>query len=85
MAEPEHDDLPSLERVERLPDASHWVHHNNAERVNQLRLASSHPPNLGEHMKFQRGGHFAAWNSRYCSAPNFAPRSELCEVGESDA
>jgi epoxide hydrolase 4 len=43
MAEPEHDDVPSLERVERLPDASHRVHHNNAERVNQL-LTSFFPP-----------------------------------------
>jgi pimeloyl-ACP methyl ester carboxylesterase len=22
--------------VERLPDASHWVHHDEADRVNQL-------------------------------------------------
>jgi epoxide hydrolase 4 len=22
--------------VERLPDASHWVHHDEAERVNEL-------------------------------------------------
>jgi pimeloyl-ACP methyl ester carboxylesterase len=22
--------------VERLPEASHWVHHDEAERVNQL-------------------------------------------------
>jgi pimeloyl-ACP methyl ester carboxylesterase len=36
LAEPEHDDVPGLERVERLPDASHWVHHDDAERVNQL-------------------------------------------------
>ena len=36
LAEPEHDDVPSLDRVERLPDASHWVHHDGAERVNQL-------------------------------------------------
>jgi pimeloyl-ACP methyl ester carboxylesterase len=36
LAEPEHDDVPGLERVERLPDASHWVHHDGAERVNQL-------------------------------------------------
>ena len=33
---PDHDDVPSLDRVERLPDASHWVHHDEAERVNQL-------------------------------------------------
>jgi pimeloyl-ACP methyl ester carboxylesterase len=27
--------VPELDRVERL-DASHWVHHDQAERVNQL-------------------------------------------------
>ena len=31
-----HDDVPNLDRVERLPDASHWVHHEDAERVTQL-------------------------------------------------
>ena len=36
LAEPEHDDVPNLDRVERLPNASHWVHHDEAERVNQL-------------------------------------------------
>ena len=36
LAEPHHDDVPNLDRVERLPDASHWVHHDEAERVNQL-------------------------------------------------
>jgi pimeloyl-ACP methyl ester carboxylesterase len=36
LAEPDHDDVPGLDRVERLPDASHWVHHDEAERVNQL-------------------------------------------------
>ena len=36
LAEPEHDDVPNLDHVERLPDASHWVHHDEAERVNQL-------------------------------------------------
>jgi pimeloyl-ACP methyl ester carboxylesterase len=36
LAEPEHDDVPGLERVERLPDASHWVYHDEAERVTQL-------------------------------------------------
>jgi pimeloyl-ACP methyl ester carboxylesterase len=35
-AEPDHQDVPSLDRVERLPGASHWVHHHEAERVNQL-------------------------------------------------
>ena len=35
LAEPEHDDVPDL-RLERLPDASHWVHHDEAERVTQL-------------------------------------------------
>src|ERR1700749_4825859 len=36
LAEPEHDDVPNLDRVERLSDASHWVHHDEDERVNQL-------------------------------------------------
>jgi len=30
------DDVPNLARVERLPDGSRWVHHDEAERVNQL-------------------------------------------------
>jgi pimeloyl-ACP methyl ester carboxylesterase len=36
LAEPEHDDVPNLDRVERLEGASHWVHHDKAERVNEL-------------------------------------------------
>jgi pimeloyl-ACP methyl ester carboxylesterase len=36
LAVPDRDDVPNLDRVERLPDASHWVHHDEAERVNQL-------------------------------------------------
>src|SRR5205814_3680387 len=36
LAEPDRSDVPNLDRVERLPDASHWVHHDEAERVNQL-------------------------------------------------
>jgi pimeloyl-ACP methyl ester carboxylesterase len=36
LAEPDHADVPNLDRVERLPSASHWVHHDEAERVNQL-------------------------------------------------
>ena len=36
LAEPEHDDVPHLDRVERLPGASHWVHHDEADRVTQL-------------------------------------------------
>jgi pimeloyl-ACP methyl ester carboxylesterase len=36
LAEPEHADVPNLDRVERLPNASHWVHHDQAERVNEL-------------------------------------------------
>jgi len=36
LAEPHHDDVPNLDRVERLADASHWVHHDEAARVNEL-------------------------------------------------
>ena len=38
LAEPHDEDVPNLERVERLPNASHWVHHDEAERVNELLL-----------------------------------------------
>src|SRR3954467_2935827 len=38
LAEPERADVPNLDRVERLADASHWVHHDEAERVNELLL-----------------------------------------------
>jgi epoxide hydrolase 4 len=36
LAEPERTDVPNLDRVERLPNASHWVHHDESERVTQL-------------------------------------------------
>jgi pimeloyl-ACP methyl ester carboxylesterase len=36
LAQPEHDDVPNLVGVERLANASHWVHHDEAEQVNQL-------------------------------------------------
>ena len=36
LAEPHHEDVPNLDRVERLDNASHWVHHDEAERVNEL-------------------------------------------------
>ncbi|HEX8854932.1 MAG TPA: alpha/beta hydrolase [Thermoleophilaceae bacterium] len=36
LAEPDRNDVPNLDRVERLPDASHWVHHDESERVTQL-------------------------------------------------
>jgi epoxide hydrolase 4 len=36
LAEPHAEDVPNLDRVERLADASHWVHHDEAERVNRL-------------------------------------------------
>jgi pimeloyl-ACP methyl ester carboxylesterase len=36
LAEPERDDVPNLDRVVRLPNASHWVHHDEAERVTEL-------------------------------------------------
>jgi len=28
--------VPNLDRVERIADASHWVHHDGADRVNHL-------------------------------------------------
>ena len=38
LAEPDRDDVPNLAGVERLPDASHWAHHDEPERVNQLMI-----------------------------------------------
>jgi pimeloyl-ACP methyl ester carboxylesterase len=36
LAEPHKEDVPNLVGVERLPNASHWVHHDEAGQVNQL-------------------------------------------------
>jgi len=36
LAEPDHDDVPNLDHVEYLANASHWVHHDEPERVTQL-------------------------------------------------
>ena len=36
LAEPDPADVPNLERVVRLPEASHWVHQDEPERVSQL-------------------------------------------------
>ena len=36
LAEPDPADVPNLEGVVRLPDASHWVQHDEAERVGRL-------------------------------------------------
>jgi pimeloyl-ACP methyl ester carboxylesterase len=33
---PDRADVPNLDRVEQVPDASHWVHHDAHERVTQL-------------------------------------------------
>ena len=48
LAEPHHEDVPNLDRVERLPNASHWVHHDEAERVNEL-LVEFLAPGSGSH------------------------------------
>jgi pimeloyl-ACP methyl ester carboxylesterase len=36
LAEPERADVPNLERVVRLPEASHWVHQDEPEHVSEL-------------------------------------------------
>jgi epoxide hydrolase 4 len=46
LAEPTRDDVPGLDRVERMENASHWVHHDEAERVNRL-LAEFFAPRAG--------------------------------------
>jgi len=44
LAEPEHDDVPGLDRVERLCGASHWVHQDEAGHVNRLLTDFFAPP-----------------------------------------
>jgi pimeloyl-ACP methyl ester carboxylesterase len=49
LAEPDRADVPNLERVVKLPDASHWVQHDQPERVTQLlaeffAVAAAPPP-----------------------------------------
>jgi pimeloyl-ACP methyl ester carboxylesterase len=56
-AEPDRDDVPNLDRVERLPDASHWVHHDEPERVTQLLTTSSPPPYQPKTAKRRRRSH----------------------------
>jgi epoxide hydrolase 4 len=36
LAEPDRADVPGLERVVRLPEASHWVQHDEPNRVSEL-------------------------------------------------
>jgi pimeloyl-ACP methyl ester carboxylesterase len=36
LAEPPREDVPNLERVIRLPEATHWVQHDEPERVTEL-------------------------------------------------
>jgi pimeloyl-ACP methyl ester carboxylesterase len=62
LAEPDRDDVPNLDRVERLPDAAHWVHHDDAERVNQLFIdffAAARPTNRAKRRRRwgRRDGH----------------------------
>src|SRR5215470_2354962 len=47
LAEPDRDDVPNVDRVERLPDASHWVHHDEPERVTQLLTNFFAPARVG--------------------------------------
>ena len=48
MAEPDRADVPNLDRVVRIPDASHWVHHDQPERVAQLLIEFFRTPNGSE-------------------------------------
>ena len=49
LAEPDRDDVPNLDRVVRLPDASHWVHHDEPERVTQLLIDFFAPARPTQH------------------------------------
>jgi hypothetical protein len=74
LAEPDHDDVPNLDRVERLPDASHWVHHDEHERVTQLLTDFSPPPGPPRTDQGPRRAHGRARDCRRCCWPWPAPR-----------
>jgi hypothetical protein len=57
LAEPDRDDVPNLDRVVRLPNALHWVHHEEPERVTQLLIHSSPPPVQPKLAKGRRRSH----------------------------
>jgi len=54
LAEPDRDDVPNLDRVERLADASHWVHHDELNASTNCLSTSSPPPGT------RRGSHRAS-------------------------
>jgi epoxide hydrolase 4 len=39
LAEPRHEDVPGLDRIVRLPESSHWVQHDDPERVSELLIS----------------------------------------------
>jgi pimeloyl-ACP methyl ester carboxylesterase len=43
LAEPDRKDVPGLTRVVRLPDASHWVQHDEPDRVSELLIGHFRP------------------------------------------
>jgi pimeloyl-ACP methyl ester carboxylesterase len=45
---PDRAEVPNLDRVEELPDASHWVHHDAHERVTQLLIDFVAPARQGD-------------------------------------
>src|SRR5262245_2713366 len=49
VREPDRADVPGLDRVERLPDASHWVHHDAHKRVTQLLIDFFAPARSTQH------------------------------------
>ena len=48
LAEPHQEDVPNLVAVERLENASHWVHHDKAARVNELLVDFLAPVRAGQ-------------------------------------
>jgi epoxide hydrolase 4 len=52
LAEPLPGDVPHLERVVRLPDASHWVQHDEPDRVSELLIDFFRPqPTQPEYLR----------------------------------
>jgi hypothetical protein len=88
LAEPDRDDVPGLDRVERLPDASHWVHHDEPEHVTQLLIdffAQPAPPNPAKNSNSSGPATVRAERTRDMSAADrFSELRQQVDQAESD-
>ena len=78
LAEPDRDDVPNLDRVERLADASHWVHHDEANASINCSSTSLPPRPRASRGVFSRLRDQAGAGQNSTSRP--APRSRAART-----